>query len=51
MFGSDDYIIRLWDLVISNLQQILEGYSNLVWSVVFLSDGWFLAFGFYDNIV
>lgn len=41
--GGEDYVIKLWDVATGDCLKILEGHSQIVWSVAFGQDGQMLA--------
>ncbi|KAI2853490.1 hypothetical protein CBS11350_228 [Aspergillus niger] len=49
--GSDDKIIKLWDAATGIFKYILEGYSGLVYLVVFSNNGQLLASSSRDKII
>lgn len=40
MLGSEDKILRVWNLVSGKCRHTLEGHTAMVWSLSVTADGW-----------
>lgn len=49
--GSVDNSVRVWDSLTGEVQNVLEGHTNSIWSVAFSPDGKYILSGSADNSV